>query len=188
MECGRRTGWTGGPRPQHTSVRAASQALPVTSTELPSALLPASRLPNSLKISPSFLAFLNGLPRAVSAKGSVCINTFLTETALHSEIAVTRSKQSTGTFLTGARSALRGTTISTPATQKLARVKLRNRYYIHGSDTFLPGSAQQVEFAVTHSKQSTAPFLPGSRIASLAHIKSSNSDSKLSEERAWLRL
>jgi hypothetical protein len=53
---------------------------------------------------------------------------------------------------------------------------------------FLPGSAQQVEFAVTHSKQSTAPVLPGSRIASLAHGESSNVDSKLSEERAWLRL
>ena len=30
---------------------------------------------------------------------------------------------------------------------------------------FLPGSAQYVEMAVTHSKQTTANFLPGSRIA-----------------------
>ena len=30
---------------------------------------------------------------------------------------------------------------------------------------FLPGSAQYVEMAVTHSKQTTGPFLPGSRIA-----------------------
>jgi hypothetical protein len=72
--------------------------------------------------------FLEGLPRAVFAKGSVCIN------------------------------------------------------------TFLPGSAQQVEFAVTHSKQTTATFLPGSRFASLAHTNSSNIDTKLSEGCAWLRL
>jgi hypothetical protein len=31
--------------------------------------------------------------------------------------------------------------------------------------TFLPGSAQYVECVVTHSKQTTATFLPGSRIA-----------------------
>jgi hypothetical protein len=30
---------------------------------------------------------------------------------------------------------------------------------------FLPGSGSHVEFAVTHSKQTTAPILPGSRIA-----------------------
>jgi hypothetical protein len=33
---------------------------------------------------------------------------------------------------------------------------------------FLPGSVQQVEIAVTYSKQSTDQFLPGSRIAQLA--------------------
>jgi hypothetical protein len=37
---------------------------------------------------------------------------------------------------------------------------------------FLPGSDLQVEFAVTHSKQTTAPFLPGSRIAR-CHARSS---------------
>ena len=30
---------------------------------------------------------------------------------------------------------------------------------------FLPGSGSHVEFDVTHSKQTTAPILPGSRIA-----------------------
>src|ERR1700689_3017015 len=38
--------------------------------------------------------------------------------------------------------------------------------------TFLPGSGLPVEFAVTHSKQTTAPFLPGSRIAH-RHARSS---------------
>jgi hypothetical protein len=36
------------------------------------------------------------------------------------------------------------------------------------SIAFLPGSGSQVESAVTHSKQSTDQFLPGSRIAQLA--------------------
>jgi hypothetical protein len=36
------------------------------------------------------------------------------------------------------------------------------------SIAFLPGSGSQVEIAVTHSKQSTDQFLPGSRIAQLA--------------------
>src|ERR1700684_4108474 len=33
---------------------------------------------------------------------------------------------------------------------------------------FLPGSGLRVEFAVTYSKQTTAPFLPGARIAHFA--------------------
>jgi hypothetical protein len=36
------------------------------------------------------------------------------------------------------------------------------------SVAFLPGSGSQVEIAVTHSRQSTDQFLPGSRIAQLA--------------------
>jgi hypothetical protein len=35
---------------------------------------------------------------------------------------------------------------------------------------FLPGSGSHVEFAVTHSKQTTAPILPGSRIACQAIV------------------
>jgi hypothetical protein len=38
---------------------------------------------------------------------------------------------------------------------------------------FLPGSASQVEMAVTHSKQRRGPFLPGSRIACKASSKMS---------------
>jgi hypothetical protein len=91
--------------------------------------------------------FLEGLPRAISAKGSVCLNTFLP--------GLPRAISAKGSVC---------------------------------ANTFLPGSVLQVEIAVTHSKQTTATFLPGSRFASLAHSKSSNIDSKLSEERAWLRL
>jgi hypothetical protein len=35
----------------------------------------------------------------------------------------------------------------------------------HCSLAFLPGSDSYIELAVTHSKQTTAPFLPGARTA-----------------------
>jgi hypothetical protein len=47
--------------------------------------------------------FPAGLPRASFVRDSVCSLPFLTETALHSEMAVTHSKQTIATFLTGAR-------------------------------------------------------------------------------------
>jgi len=46
---------------------------------------------------------LPGLPRAVSAKGSVCSSAFLTGSGSQTELAVTHSKQTTATFLTGSR-------------------------------------------------------------------------------------
>ena len=36
---------------------------------------------------------------------------------------------------------------------------------LHGLLSFLPGTGSHVEFAVAHSKQTTAPFLPGARTA-----------------------
>jgi hypothetical protein len=36
---------------------------------------------------------------------------------------------------------------------------------------FLPGSGSQVEFDITHSKQTSAPFLPGSRIGTRHPIR-----------------
>jgi hypothetical protein len=156
---------------------------------------------------------LEGLPRAVFAKGSVWLNTFLTGSALQTEFAVTHSKQSTGSFLTGSRIARPAITSETvnaeacagEAAQAVGRPRQfpynlsQNSTFLPGLpravsakgsvciNTFLPGSAQYVEIAVTHSKQSTATFLPGSRIASWAHTDSSNIDSKLSEGCAWLR-
>jgi hypothetical protein len=47
--------------------------------------------------------FPAGLPRALFVKGSVCSIPFLTETASHSELSVTQSKQKAATFLTGSR-------------------------------------------------------------------------------------
>jgi len=62
-------------------------------------------------------AFLPGLPRANSAKGSICINTLLPGTALQVECVVTHSKQTVATFLPGSRIArygLRQDTASCP--------------------------------------------------------------------------
>ena len=58
--------------------------------------------------------------------------------------------------------------------------------------TFLPGSGLRVESDVTHSKQTTAPFLPGSRIArcharSSTAIALSNRELELLEPRLTLR-
>jgi len=145
---------------------------------------------------------------------------FLTGSALQTEFAVTRSKQKTGTFLTGsriARQVITSETVNAKACPpwracagKAAQAVGRPRQFVYnlsedstflpglpravsakGSvciNTFLLGSAQYVEIVVTHSKQSTATFLPGSRIASKPPRKSSNIDTKLSEGCAWLRL
>jgi hypothetical protein len=225
MERRRRTGWTGGRTPQHASARAASNVLPVTFTALPAALLPASRLPSSLKISSSTpiktaelnrqtRVFRNAVTRRKQRVGTrsnrqknqiwtsdnlgmvstaasafrTAFFAFLPGSAQQVECAVTHSKQSTATFLPGSRIASKHRTFSTPAPQKLAWVKPRNRYLTQGFNTFLTETALHSKTAVTHSKQSTGTFLTGARIASLAQSKSSNISSKLSEERAWLRL
>jgi hypothetical protein len=199
MEHGRRTGGTGRSRPQHVSAQGFSRTWQATALSV----LPASHVHAELRISASgpiktaelnrqtrvfrnavtrrkqriatrsnrqsirfwktedlcstslsasalsddLCAFLTGLPRAISEKGSVWMNTFLP--------GLPRAISAKGSVCL---------------------------------NTFLPGSAQQVEIAVTHSKQTTATFLPGSRFASWAHTNSSNMDNKLSEERAWLRL
>jgi hypothetical protein len=183
MEHGRLTRWTGRPRPQHASARVASQILRTTPLGVSPASPLASPLPRDSKtLSPS--------PSVALAGSAICpaFRPFLTGSAPQTEFGVTHSKQRTEKFLTGARMHIKGSAISTPKTQKLARVKLRNRHDAYGSCAFLPGSVQQVECDVSYSKQSTGEFLPGATTASKAHTKSSNVDTKLSEGRAWLRL
>jgi hypothetical protein len=202
MEHGRRTSWTGRSRPQHVSVRGASATLGVTGSIVWPASTPASYLPTNSKISSS--------SKLIRRTFRPAFLPFLTGSAPQTELAVTHSKQRTEKFLTGARMHIKGSTISTPKTQKLARVKPRNRHDAYGSCAFLPGSVQKVECDVTYSKQSIDKFLPGAttahfasrmvqrdaqfgprmiqRDASLAHSNSSNIDTKLSEGCAWLRL
>src|SRR5271154_4426320 len=84
---------------------------------------------------------------------------FLAGSALQTEFAVTHSKQSTGTFLTGSRIARKAITSETVNAEacagEAAQAVGRLRQFLHNlseNSTFLPGSAQYVEIAVTHSK------------------------------------
>ena len=200
MGRGRRTGWTGRPRPQHVSSQGTSRILLAMATprvvspvSTPTSHLHASSkasAPGSIKIEElnrqtrvfkiavsstkqrtatcsnrqkiKFRA-LDDLPTRSSDGTAVrpAFRPFLTGSAPPTESTVTHSKQATAPFLTGSRTAIRRNTISTPTTQKFARVKMRNRCASHGFNAFLPGSAQRVESDVTPSKQTTAAFLPG---------------------------
>ena len=146
-----------------------------------------------------------------------CFLAFLSGTRSHIEFAVTHSKQTTATFLTGARNVTRGlrqgtasavpnaaqpSGVSTPEARCHARTPIANALsnrelqlleprLIHRKQTIAPRSNRELstnrcrgnshavipvptfltetrshsEFIVTHSKQTTAPFLTGSRIA-----------------------
>jgi hypothetical protein len=165
MERRRRTGWTGGPRPQHASARVASRVLPGTFAALPSALLPASRQPSGSNISPPTPIKTAELNRQTRV--------FRNAVTHRKQRVAARSNRQKIKFCETGNSASASLTVSA---------------FCDAFFAFLPGSAQYVKIAVTHSKQSTATFLPGSGIACKAPRKSSNMDTKLSEERAWLRL
>ena len=75
---------------------------------------------------------------------------FLTETDLHSEIAVTHSKQTTATFLTETR---------------IAHFAFRMVSREPRNSAFLTGSGSQTEIDVTRRKQTTKKFLTGARTA-----------------------
>ena len=191
MECGRRTSWNGGPRRQHASARVASRILAATPhVESPASMSTSYPHTNSKISLSSALVGLTFRPGFLP---------FLTGSGSQTEFDVTRSKQRAGKFLTGARTAIKLFKIRQLRAQELARrgvftrrgglapINLRNRVRLAKVCAFLPGSAQKVACDVTYSKQSTGEFLPGATTASKAHSKSSNIDTKLSEERAWLR-
>jgi hypothetical protein len=157
MERRRGAGWTGRPRPQRASANGASPSLRVTTPVVPPAPLPALHAPTSSKIPSS-----TTLTACAIRDG---FRPFLTGSAPQTEFVVTHSKQRTGNFLTGARTAIKLFIIRQPRTQEFTRRGGRERYHFHGFNTFLPGSARKVEFDVTHSKQTTATFLPGARTA-----------------------
>jgi hypothetical protein len=192
MEHGRRTGWTGRPRPQHVSVHGSSRTWQVTALSVLPASSPALRIHTGPKISasgPTKTAELNRQTRVF--RNAV--------TRRKQRIATRSNRQSIRFWKTEdlCSTSLSASALSDdfpaflPGLPAVFLEGLPRAVFAKGSvcmNTFLPGSAQYVEMPVTHSKQKTATFLPGSRIASWAHGKSSNIDSKLSEERAWLRL
>ena len=87
--------------------------------------------------------------------------TFLSGTAQYIETAVTRSKQTTATFLSGARTACQPARLERLFCTSQAAFRETSVY----STAFLTGSASHSKTPVTHSKQTTETFLPGSRIA-----------------------
>ena len=192
MEHGRRTGWTGRPRPQHVSVHGSSRTWQVTALSVLPASSPALRIHTGPKISasgPTKTAELNRQTRVF--RNAV--------TRRKQRIATRSNRQSIRFWKTEdlcstslSASALSGDLPAfLPGLPAVFLEGLPRAISAKGSvcaTTFLPGFAQQVEMPVTHSKQSTATFLPGSRFASLAHTNSSNIDTKLSEGCAWLRL
>jgi hypothetical protein len=156
MEHGRRTSWNGGPRPQRVSALGCFRTCAVTKAILSPDSLSASHVYACPKISPSAAIKTAELNRQTRVFRN----------------AVTRRKQRAGTRSNRQKNQIwtsdnRGT-VSTTASA------FRNAFF-----AFLPGSAQQVEFAVTHSKQSTATFLPGSRIAFWRTIISTRTTQKL---------
>ena len=192
MEHGRRTGWTGRPRPQHVSVHGSSRTWQVTALSVLPASSPALRIHTGPKISasgPTKTAELNRQTRVfrnavtrrkqriATRSNRQSIRFWKTEDLCSTSLSASALRDDFPAFL--------------PGLPAVFLEGLPRAVFAKGSvciNTFLPGSAQQVEFAVTHSKQTTATFLPGSRFASLAHTNSSNIDTKLSEGCAWLRL
>ena len=192
MERGRRTSWTGRPRPQHVSAQGASEILRVTSRVVSPTSASASDV---------------GISSIMSSSGTLnrrrlrdSFRPFLTGSGSQTEFDVTHSKQRAGKFLTGARTAIRifgippisaqnddATNIVIPSEAVVGPTRALLCFSFAKFCAFLPGSRQKVECDVTYSKQSTDAFLPGATTASKAHGRSSNFHSKLSEGRAWLR-
>jgi hypothetical protein len=188
MEHGRRTGWTGRPRPQHVSAQGSSRTWQVTGLSV----LPASHVHAEPRISasgPIKTAELNRQTRVF--RNAVTRRKQRTATCSNRQKSQIWKSENLGTIWTKASASRKRFPRFLPGLPAVFVGGLPRAVFAKGSvciNTFLPGSAQYVEIAVTHSKQTTATFLPGSRFASWAPGKSSNIGSKLSEGCAWLRL
>jgi hypothetical protein len=207
MEHGRRTGWTGRPRRQHVSAHGSARTWQVTSLSV----LPTSHVQIGSKISSSGLIETAELNRQTPVfRNAVTLRKQRTATCSNRQKSQIWKSESLGTIWTKASASRKRFPRFLPGPPAVFLEGLPRAVFAKGSvciaafqtglpraisakgsvclNTFLPGSALRVEIAVTHSKQTTATFLPGSRFASLAHTNSSNIDSKLSEGCAWLRL
>jgi hypothetical protein len=138
---------------------------------------------------PANLPILNGFDQD-PANIHRCFPAFLPGSGLRVEFAVTHSKQTTVPVLPGSRIARwharssianalsnrelellesslthRKQTIAPRSNRELSTNRCRgNSHAVIPTQTLLIGSGMQTEFAVTHSKQTTASFLTGSRI------------------------
>ena len=102
--------------------------------------------------------------RAVNPEGihpeTHCRRAFLPGSAQNVECDVTSTKQTVGEFLPGARTPQFGSRMLSRGAQC--------RVLGEHSSAFLTGTALQTEIAVTRSKQTTASFLTGAKIDTLA--------------------
>ena len=102
--------------------------------------------------------FPTGLPRAFFAKGSVCTRPFLTGSAPQTEFDVTRSKQTPGKFLTGARMHIKDFEVCTRRPQKftrcdeLARVNGPTRRGVGGSTQIDEKDSRRLDFWKSSSR------------------------------------
>jgi hypothetical protein len=146
MEHGRRTGWIDrpGPRIRLRSPRGFARLLP------PGARLAGGSTFGLLSTTPtsSWRSISERPPRGIS----VISNRFW---------ARNRScrKQTIKPLLTGSRFARKLFEIRQVFTQNLAPENLQKTPRFSDSGAFLPGSAQNIENDVTHSKQTTGKFL-----------------------------
>jgi hypothetical protein len=188
MEHGRRTGWTGRPRPQHVSAHGSSRTWQVTGLSV----LPASHVhtvPTIPGLRPLKTAELNRQTRVF--RNAVTHTKQRTATCSNRQKSQIWKSENLGTIWKKASASRKRFPRFLPGLPAVFLEGLPRAISAKGSvciNTFLPGSVLRVEIAVTHSKQTTATFLPGSRFASLAHTNSSNIDTKLLEGCAWLRL
>jgi len=148
MEHGRRTGWTGRPRPR---IRVRSPQGLARLLE-PGARLTGSSNFGSLPTIPtsSWQHMLEGSPREISGIS----NRFWAKNR-------TCRKQTIKPLLTGSRFAYKLFEICQISTQNLAPDSLIKMPRFSDSSAFLPGSAQNIENDVTSRKQTTGKFLPG---------------------------
>jgi len=148
MEHGRRTGWTGRPRPR-IRVRSLQGFARL--------LQPGARLTNS-----SNFGLLSATPASSwrhilerTSRGIPGIsNRFWAKNR-------TYRKQTIKPPLTGSRFAHKLFEIRQASTQILAPENLRKTPTFSDFSAFLPGSAKYIENDVTYSKQTTGEFLPG---------------------------
>jgi hypothetical protein len=169
MEYGRRTSWTGRPRPR---LRVRSPL------EFARLLQPGARLTAGSNFDPlpttpasSWRHILERSSRGISdisnrfwAKNRTC------------------RKQTIKPRLTGARTAIKLFEIRQISAQNLAALNPQIRERFVNFRPFLPGSALQVECDVTHSKKTTAPFLHGATTSHsrlTVQLSSSRSDTVL---------
>jgi hypothetical protein len=132
-------------------------------------LLPGSRIAqHGLPQSTAFCAELRSaaVPNASQSSGvSTLVAEATPEVRCHARTSITSALSNRELQLLERTLTHRKQTIAPHSNRELLTNRcFGNSHSVNPIPSFLPGSGLQVEWAVTHSKQTTEPFLPGSRI------------------------